>query len=102
MDMYRQMKEHFPNIKLKTLKLQFKQIVTAIQYLHNEKRICHFDIKPENIGIDKNGQAKLMDFGYSCKVDELNEHVIRKLFKNRSKLYLSPEILAVTNMFGRQ
>jgi len=42
----------------------FSQIVSAVSYLH-ENRVCHLDIKPENILINARLQVKLIDFGMS-------------------------------------
>lgn len=45
------------------IKLYLKQILSALSYLHNEKKIAHRDIKCSNILIDANGTLKLTDFG---------------------------------------
>lgn len=47
-----------------------KQVGAALDYLHNEKRMCHFDVKPENILVNNNGQAVLIDFGISKTFDD--------------------------------
>lgn len=44
------------------------QIGKALQFVH-EKNILHLDIKPSNILIDKNNNARLIDFGVSKRYD---------------------------------
>lgn len=43
----------------------FCQLLSALNYLHNEKMIAHRDLKPENILIDKYNNIRLIDFGLS-------------------------------------
>ena len=40
----------------------------ALNYMHN-KHMCHYDIKPSNIMLDKDGIPKLIDFGISKNYD---------------------------------
>jgi len=44
------------------------QIGEALQFVH-DKNILHLDIKPSNILIDKNDNARLIDFGVSKRYD---------------------------------
>ncbi|MDR1161032.1 MAG: serine/threonine protein kinase [Tannerellaceae bacterium] len=48
------------------------QIGQALQFVH-EKNILHLDIKPSNILIDKNDNARLIDFGVSKRYDVENK-----------------------------
>ena len=41
----------------------FRELVDAVRYLHEEKGICHRDIKMENVVLDGDGRARLVDFG---------------------------------------
>ena len=67
-----------------------KEIICAVYYLHNmDPPIIHRDIKPENVLIDKNGVAKLTDFGWSNYVDS-NE--VRRTYCG-TPVYLAPEMI---------
>ena len=46
-----------------------RQVADALSYLHSQN-ILHFDVKPSNVLIGKNGNAKLIDFGISKHYDE--------------------------------
>ncbi len=46
-----------------------RQVADALKYVHSNNRL-HLDIKPDNIMVDGNGNAILIDFGASKQYDE--------------------------------
>jgi serine/threonine protein kinase len=46
-----------------------KQIFSAFLYLH-QKNIVHRDVKMENVLIDDNFNVKIIDFGFSVKLQK--------------------------------
>lgn len=44
------------------------QLLEGLEYLHNEKKVIHRDIKPHNILVMTSGQIKIADFGVSGQI----------------------------------
>ncbi|XP_078175161.1 G-type lectin S-receptor-like serine/threonine-protein kinase SD2-5 [Carex rostrata] len=68
-------------------------IAKGLCYLHEEcrQRIVHFDIKPENILLDENFDAKVSDFGLSKLIDRDMSRVMTGM--RGTPGYLAPEWL---------
>ena len=66
-----------------------KQILSAMVYCH-EQHLCHRDIKPHNILVDKYGRLKLADFGLA-RMFEKDTSAAKKC---GSLFYMAPELVA--------
>ncbi|CAD8062352.1 unnamed protein product [Paramecium sonneborni] len=66
----------------------FFQTCLGIEYLH-KKNILHRDLKPENLLLDKQGNIKVCDFGWSA---EANQQTKRTTFCGTLD-YMAPEML---------
>merc|ERR1712226_662197 len=72
----------------KRARLLMKQILTAVHHCHT-LNVVHRDVKPENILLDEDYNAKLTDFGFAriCQPDEMLYEVCG------TPGYLAPELL---------
>ena len=69
-------------------KFIFKQIILALQYIHNHN-IVHRDIKLDNILIDLDNNIKICDFGVSKKIKK-DDIMVEQC---GTPAYIAPEIL---------
>ena len=80
-------------------------IIPLCKALHvaHRKKILHLDIKPENILVDDNGDAVLIDFGVAKQFDENNRIINRDGASSRS-CFAPPELKTWNGMvrFGEQ
>ncbi|KAH7860094.1 hypothetical protein Vadar_009167 [Vaccinium darrowii] len=67
-------------------------VAKGLQYLHEEchKNIIHFDIKPQNILLDRDFNAKISDFGLARLIDRNKSLVLTSLKGTIG--YLAPEM----------
>jgi len=69
-------------------------ICKGVHYLHNRKpeAVLHRDLKPENILINKNGEAKVADFGIS-KLVLLSENANNHTGEQGTYVWMAPEVV---------
>ena len=72
----------------------------AMDVMHRNK-ILHLDIKPENVVIDENGEAVLIDFGIARQYDE-NGVLLTQHHLNSSSEYSAPEYRGDMKYFSPQ
>lgn len=68
----------------------FSQMISAVQHLHDLK-IAHRDIKTENIIIDSEFNAKLIDFGLAKSFNSSSDDFLETFCGSPS--YVAPELL---------
>ena len=76
------------NIDYDNNQIIIKELIMGLRVLHN--KVCHRDIKPDNIMVDINGNIKYIDFGLSCDINCRS--------KVGSPIYTAPEILIMSGL----
>ncbi|KAL5492990.1 ATMRK1 [Sanghuangporus weigelae] len=73
------------------------EVAEALRYLHEERRLAHGDVRPENILLDSELTVKISDFGVSY-YEESNDKTTTN--QHTHKYYLAPELDASKNKEG--
>jgi serine/threonine-protein kinase len=88
----RLLQKQFDFVKEHTFRV-FKQMATALAYLHGSGWL-HRDIKPDNMLVNSAGEAKLIDFAISQRLQKPS--FLARLFRKKGKVqgtrsYMAPE-----------
>lgn len=59
------------------VRLYFIDMLKALYYCHKIIKVIHRDIKPDNIMINHNNEAVLIDFGVSALVDQQKDDQLK-------------------------
>ena len=77
------------------VRLYFHDLLKALYYCHKIIKVIHRDIKPDNIMINHNNEAVLIDFGVSALVDKQEDD---ELSNNMgSYMFFAPEMFRGKN-----
>lgn len=68
----------------------FAELLSALDYLHNECKVAHRDLKPQNILLDRYNNIRISDFGFSKSFDDLVPNMTTKC---GTPTYAAPEVV---------
>lgn len=71
----------------------FRQLLNALDYIHNTHSIVHRDLKPENLLLDKFGNLKIADFGTATLFKKSGENRMLTS-KCGTTMYMAPEVFS--------
>lgn len=80
-----------------TLVFYIKQLILALQWLHEEVEIVHRDIKPENILLMDDGRAVICDFGSAARLMQEDGKDVRPQAKTHVTPWTRPRYLALSD-----
>lgn len=73
-----------------------KQLAEAVLLLHSKTRIAHFDIKPDNVLLDADGNCYLCDFSIAKEIPSHVRAVLLPHDAYGSTEYMAPEQVQTT------
>ena len=73
------------------------KLLETLKFLHNDCKIIHRDIKPDNIMIDSNNNIKLLDFGLSAYIEHSNNILVSKRSFKGAMQFVPDELLLDPN-----
>ena len=72
------------------VKYILRKVLEGLAHLHS-LGIIHRDIKSDNVLIDRQGQVKLADFGFSCRLPD--PHAVSRKSEVGTAAWMAPELL---------
>jgi len=78
----------------------FSQLVSGLQFIHS-RGVAHLDISPENVLIDQDNNAKIIDFGMARLLPSDGVFPASNGHRPGKLAYMAPEIFAGVQFDGR-
>ena len=87
-------------LPINNVRLYFIDMIKALHYCHKIAKVVHKDIKPDNIMLNHNNEAVLIDFGVSEIVDHPQDLILKS--KMGTLMFFAPEMLYKTSTHGER
>jgi serine/threonine protein kinase/CRP-like cAMP-binding protein len=87
-ELFRQGKNKYPSLPIERVRFYSACVLDALDYMHSND-VIYRDLKPENVMIDRNGYAKVIDLGFA-KILKSGERTYTFL---GTPDYMAPEII---------
>lgn len=82
--------DKYRGLKPSKVRMYLIDIMRALYYCHKVIKVIHRDIKPDNIMVNHNEEAVLIDFGVSALVDTQDDDTLNTV--TGTQYYYSPEM----------
>jgi serine/threonine protein kinase len=83
-------KEETTPLPMNTARRYFRELISALEYVHSQ-RVCHRDVKPENLLVDAEGTIHLADFGVAVAFEGDNDFLANTA---GTLAFMAPELCA--------
>jgi serine/threonine protein kinase len=87
-------------LEMRKIWIYFRDMVSAILYLHEVVGIIHRDLKPENMLLDDTDHIKITDFGCSLFTDKDGDLEVKNTAG--SSLFFAPEVCSGNSYKGKK
>ena len=73
------------------LKFYIAEIIIALELIHNDN-VIYRDLKPENVMIGGDGHIKIVDFGFTKKLNDIHKDMTYTSWGTQGWIFINPSL----------